>query len=173
MNKFGAVVLEIEQRLQGNMIELRHSRHTAFYVNELYPHADDALLIAARGHDIGKTGSRKYPRNETDRGVFIKKDAAAVAGIMEGNGYEKGVAERVRWLIENNEKYGPDGGPGLQALQCADLFDAAVFKVPIRHLEGAEVVQDVLFERIKGINMVMFSSLEPFIKNPYRCQDEQ
>jgi hypothetical protein len=168
MDRLHPTTNEIESTLRGE--ELYHARHVRYYVKVLRPDASDALLIAATGHDIGKGMFSPYGSDVAVRRSRAGVDGRIVAGIMRKHGYLDSEPERAEWLIANHEDGQSHGDPDLEALQAADLFDAAIFKIPKRH--GSDCAE--ARERVLGrIPKQVLKKLEPYIDSPWKCPEEQ
>lgn len=102
--------------------ELAHAEIVTEWVRRLRPDADEALLLAARAHHIRrwKVPRSSYPEGRKAylrwRAGLQKFHAGEAEAILRECGYDAGIIERVRQLIQKH-RLGRD--PDVQALEDA------------------------------------------------------
>ena len=125
MDCFTLVKKEIDAitRHAPSEIEYQHSQSILAIVLRLNPNADDALKIAALGHDIDRSIPEKRIRPEEfiDYKEYKRqhsiRSAEIISEIMKSCGCKEDLIERTRVLIENHEV----GGSGdVEILKDAD-----------------------------------------------------
>ena len=117
MDKFESVKKEIEEIISKSPVKVDsvHSELTLKWVLKLKPDADEALKIAALGHDIerGITGISEKDLKDTSKLDEFKKEhsvrsANFVADIMKKHGYDEKIIDKVKNLVEEHEFVGDE-----------------------------------------------------------------
>jgi len=117
MTKFKQIKQEIENIYKNsdcsNPIDRKndpiHSKLTLKWVLELQPKADDALKIAALGHDIDRAIEKRRIKNEDyddyshKKKVHSKESAKVITEILRRYKYNKDILNKVKYLIEHHE----------------------------------------------------------------------
>lgn len=146
----------------GKSRQIEHFLRTVYWIKELRPNADEALLIAAVAHDIER-GFRKDDMYylKKSKGVvgeeFLRphqeRGAEIVAGFLKENGAEKELIERVKHLVSRHEEGGDEGQNLLKDADSISFFEnnANIFvKEKVQEI-GKEKVKkkfEFMFERI-------------------------
>ena len=104
-------------------LALAHGRLASEWVLDLVPHADDALLLAARAHHLrrwelprsdypeGRAGYLRWRRDQKQR------HATDVAALLTAAGYDDAVIARVQALVRRDDLV--RGDTGAQAVEDA------------------------------------------------------
>lgn len=123
-----------------------HSRNTLDWLLELEPDADEALKIAALGHDIERSIEDRKVRHEDfpDFDAFKKAHAESSARIlreiMESCGMEEALINEVHRLVRNHEA---GGDPRSNLLRDADALSFFDVNLPMYlQREGPERTMD-------------------------------
>jgi len=117
MNKLGLVKKEIEEILKNsdctNLADREkdpnHSKLTHEWVLKLKPNADDALQIAALGHDIDRAIEKRRVKKENFKDYdeykkeHAKESAKITCELLEKHKFDKDFIKKVKFLIENHE----------------------------------------------------------------------
>ena len=97
--------ITVEVRGEPRPKELAHAELMTEWVHRLDPGADDAQLLAARGHHLRRwaTPRSSYPDGRAGylrwRAALKKQHAADVAEILRAAGYDDATIERVQQII--------------------------------------------------------------------------
>jgi hypothetical protein len=106
-----------------------HSKNTLQWLLKLEPDADDALKIAALGHDIERAiEERKVRRNDYESYDEFKKahalnSAEILAEIMKDCGVSKELIDDVYSLVLRHETGGDKRADVLRDADCISFFD--------------------------------------------------
>jgi hypothetical protein len=102
--------------------ELRHAELVTEWVTRLRPDADEALLLAARGHHIRRwtVPRSSYPAGRTGylrwRTFLHEVHADEVARILKAVGYDQSTVDRVRHIVRKDDLR---SDPDVQTLEDA------------------------------------------------------
>ncbi len=133
MDKFDALKKEIESILPESPIdfELKHSGLVLKWVLKLKPDADEALKIAALGHDIDRAISKiteTYDLKDYSKINEFKKEhslrsAKYLQDLLKKYNYNKKIIEKVKKLVENHEFGGDEETNILMEADSLAFFD--------------------------------------------------
>jgi len=133
MDKFDSVKKEIESILPDSPIdfELKHSELVLKWVLKLKPDADEALKIAALGHDIDRAISKiteTYSLKDYSKINEFKKEhslrsAKVLVDLLKKYGYDKKIIDQVKNLVENHEFGGDEDSDILMTADSLSFFD--------------------------------------------------
>lgn len=108
---------------------LPHGQRTVYWVRRLKPDADDALLIAAMGHDIYRPAERKGDFLDEN---FLKGHQVGSAEMIKDfllkEGAEEDLAERVKDLISHHEEGGNEDQNLLKDADSISFFETKIDK---------------------------------------------
>lgn len=110
-------------------IDKLHSQYTLEWVLRLEPNASVELQIAALGHDIDRTNEVKRIKKEDYKNYDeYKKDHSQLSATilceeLLRNGIDKGIVEKVRYLVINHEIGGDRESDILKEADSLAFFD--------------------------------------------------
>lgn len=105
----------VEKSFNGNNAQMLHFDRTVYWLQQLRPDADEALLIAAIGHDIErafqdpKEGFGDVNRKFKDKNqlkVHQERGAEILANFLKERGASDNLITKVRHLISKHEEGG-------------------------------------------------------------------
>jgi len=114
--------------------DLNHAENTLDWLVRLKPDADQALQIAAFGHDIERAVRapefklRAYPSYDAFKDVHAAKSASIVKNIITGHGLPQDFAEDVYGLVKRHER---GGCPRSDLLRDADSLSFFEVNLPL------------------------------------------
>ena len=169
MKNFEEIMIEIKSVLMGYKggKELTHANGTLNWVLKIRPDADDALKIAAFGHDIERCvivhakSSDYLIVNEFTKYTMLKQEhaergAEVVVEILEKFGVNEAEKGRVRYLISHHEVGGNSDADVLcdadSLSYLADNFDGYLKKYGS---DRAKVKLEWMFGRISKARKVL------------------
>lgn len=102
-----------ESFIKSNKTESKHATRTVFWIKELYPESDEAMLIAAIAHDI----ERAFRKHELDgiknnKEGFLNKEhikyhqekgAEIIGDFLNKQGAEDDLINKVKMLVSKHE----------------------------------------------------------------------
>lgn len=113
--------------------KMQHFRQTVFWLKEIYPTADEAMLIAAIAHDAERAfrNDDVVHAKESDRGFLDeehlkyhqKKGAEIIYDFLINEGADIDLARRVKKLIENHEVGGDAQENALKDADSISFFE--------------------------------------------------
>ena len=159
MDNIVCVKKKIEEIIQNSPVpeDPIHSKNTLEWLLKLNPHADDALKIAALGHDIERAiEKRKVRRGDYENYDAFKKahalnSAKILAEIMIACHTDKKLAEDVLFLVRHHETGGTKRADLLRNADSISFFHVNVPHYFIRN--GLEDTQERClwgFKRLSG-----------------------
>ena len=113
--------------------DLAHATLVLEWVLKLDPDANEALQIAALGHDIDRAIEKRrvkkenFEKYEEYKGEHAKESAKIVCEILEKYSLEKEFVEKVRFLIENHEVGGSEEADILKEADSLTFFSFDVY----------------------------------------------
>jgi hypothetical protein len=144
--------------------DIKHFRRTVYWIKQLKPDADEALLISGITHDIerafrGPDYYKKWKiseigfRNEEFLRYHSQRGAEIIVNFLKSQGAGKELIEKVKMLVSRHEIGGDDEQNILKDADSISFFENNVDSFfPDRILEtGAEKVKekfDWMFDRI-------------------------
>jgi len=142
---------------------IKHLRRTAYWVQQLKPEADEALLIAAVAHDIERAfrepnyGKKFQKGFRTDEHLIYhqEKGAEIVADFLRKQNADEKLIDRVKELISKHEVGGSDDQDILKDADSVSFFENNVdyFIVELVSKVGKKNVKDKfdwMFDRISS-----------------------
>ena len=100
-----------------NQNDIVHAQRTVYWVKQLKPDADEALLVAAVAHDIERAIYGDWKKGSDDS-VALRKhqdlSAAEIEKFLAEEGVDKIFIERVKNLVAHHE----EGGDAEQNILC-------------------------------------------------------
>lgn len=109
-----------------------HSKLVLKWVMKLKPSADEALQIAALGHDIDRAIEKRRVKKENFKDYekykkeHAKESAKIICEILEKHGLEKDFINKVKFLIKNHEV---GGSKEVEMLKEADSLTFFSFDI--------------------------------------------
>lgn len=103
-------VVDLLEKVE-NHNDIRHAQRTAFWVQQLRPNADEALLVAAIAHDIERAIYGDWKAGSDDPEALRKHQdlsATEIEKFLKNEGINEEVIERVKNLVANHETCGDD-----------------------------------------------------------------
>lgn len=110
-----------------------HSKLTLQWVLKLKSDADEALQIAALGHDIDRAVEKRRVKKENFEDYeeykreHAKESAKIVCEILEKHGFKKDFIKKVRFLIENHEVGGSKEADTLKEADSLTFFSFDIY----------------------------------------------
>lgn len=143
-----------------NEVEILHYTRTVYWIRELKPDADEALLIAGMSHDIERAfyGDWKAGSGDEEK---LKKHQELSAGIIGDFLKKQGVSEdfiqRVKGLVLRHESGGDGDQNVLCDADCLAWFEEKALRNAKKHKqEGREEEMkkklDRVLERIHSVH---------------------
>jgi hypothetical protein len=149
---------------QSNNSTPRHLQRTVYWLLKFKPDADEALMIAARGHDIERAFFQDEVTkmiNESNDGFENKellrlhqnRGADIIGKFLIEHGAKTALVERVRYLIEHHEEGGDFDQNVLMDADTVSFFENNVERFVNKHAieQGKDKVSKKftwMFERI-------------------------
>ena len=110
MDKFNLIKKEIERLNKKSTIKFEdvHSKSTLQLVLRLKPSADEALQIAALGHDIDRSVEERRTKGKFADYSAYKKQHALTSSVIIGEllkkyDFDKKTISKVKYLVKNHE----------------------------------------------------------------------
>lgn len=113
VEKFVISVLEKAE----NQNDIRHAQRTVYWIRQLKPEADEALLIAGVAHDIERAFFGDWKKGSSDPTALHKHQelsAAEIEKFLRAEGAAEDFITRVKNLVEHHET----GGDADQNVLC-------------------------------------------------------
>jgi hypothetical protein len=118
----------------GNTNEIKHFERTAYWIQQLKPDADEALLIAAVAHDIERAfrepaysqkfkKSEKGFRDEEHLSYHQQRGAEIIADFLKSQNADEKLIKRVVMLISKHEVGGNDEQNLLKDADSVSFFE--------------------------------------------------
>ena len=116
----------------GKQHQLTHFLRTVYWIKQLRPNADEALLISAVAHDIerasrGKEISEKKRELGLTNKEFFRyheeKGAEIIADFLKENGADKELIDRVKKLVSKHEEGGDEDQNLLKDADSLSFFE--------------------------------------------------
>jgi len=122
---------EIEETIKRSLVleDLPHSKNTLKWLLKLKPDSDEALKIAALGHDIERAMEERKVRRDNYKSYNEFKDAHALnsakimAEIMRGYKLSQELIDAVYFLVRNHERGGNNKVNVLKDADTISFFD--------------------------------------------------
>ncbi len=162
-NKVKNYVIKIHTEI-GREKSLPHFERTVYWLKELNPDADEALLISAFGHDIERAFSKSGNMNDVinSKDGYMNKDllerhqnkgGEIIAKFLRTLNAPEDMIERVQHLISKHEVGGDDDQNLLKDADSLSYFETNADNFLEKHipLTGKEKVRDKfqwMFDRI-------------------------
>ncbi len=135
----------IRSVIEGSSVpeDLIHSSNTLEWILRLAPRADEALRIAALGHDIDRAvGSRRVRKSdfqdfEEFKAAHAKNSAQIVKEILEEFRMDKAVREEVFRLVCLHETGGDERSDLLRVADSLSFFEVNLPHYSVRHSREA------------------------------------
>jgi len=111
----------------------KHSKLVLEWVLRLKPDADEALQIAALGHDIDRAIERRRVKKENFKSYeeykkeHAKESAKITCELLEKHSFEKSFVSKVRFLIENHEVGGSEEAEILKEADSLAFFNFDIY----------------------------------------------
>lgn len=106
--------------------DIVHGQRTSYWIGQLQPRADEALLIAGLLHDIERALNGDW-KNHSDAPELLQKhsdmSAEAAAEFLRGEGADEAFIERVKRLISRHEVGGDADQDVLCDADCLAFFE--------------------------------------------------
>ena len=136
----------------GDTKGIKHFKRTVYWVQQLKPEADEALLIAAVAHDIERAfrepnyGEKFQKGFRTDEHLTYhqEKGAEIIADFLRKKNVDKKLIERVKEFISKHEIGGSDDQNILKDADSVSFFENNVDHFVVKHVPevGRENVRD-------------------------------
>lgn len=160
---------------KNHKINIEHLLRTAYWVKVLNPSADEALILAAIGHDIEEIMPKKdkssqirdvmQNRNHSEEGARI------IADFLKLEGANMHTVEKVRKLISKHEIGGDSDEELIKEAGCISFLETITdeyLKGEV-NIFGKEKTQERITEVFKRINSLKAKKIaEPFYKEALR-----
>ncbi|MFA6547924.1 MAG: DUF4202 family protein [Candidatus Magasanikbacteria bacterium] len=137
MNNFEEIKKEIERLMTNSVIktDAQHSQTTLKWLLKLKPDADEALQIAALGHDIergfhganrineGQWGD-KYSNYEEYKQAHANESGRIIAELLKKYNFDEKFIQLVKTLVEKHEVGGDEDANYLMDADSLSFFDS-------------------------------------------------
>lgn len=126
MNLLNKIEVYVGEAFKSNPNEIYHHQRTAYWIKQLKPDADEALLVAGMSHDIERAfeGDWKAGSDNPDK---LKKhqelSASYVGKFLEEQNAPTDFIERVKELIRHHEEGGTEEQNILCDADCLSYFE--------------------------------------------------
>ena len=145
MDSLACVKEKIRSLIAGSLVpeDPQHAENTLEWLLRLEPGADEALKIAALGHDIDRAlpegqrvGRVDFDNYDDFKAAHAENGARILERIMEGCGADKALINRIVKLVKRHEV---GGDPRSDLLRDADSISYFDYNLPLYYLrEGRE-----------------------------------
>jgi len=149
---------------KGKTHQIKHFLRTAYWVKQLEPDADEALLISAVAHDIERAFRQKDVLEKKSSTGFTDEEflrpheergAEIIGEFLEKQGTKKELIQRVKMLVSKHEEGGNEDQDLLKDADSVSFFENNVqFFLPNKVEEfGKEKVKqkfDWMYNRISS-----------------------
>jgi len=123
---------KVEQFINNSFIKagredsIKHFERTVYWIEQLKPNADEALLISGIAHDIERAFHGDWVKGSIEQGVLRKHQelsAKEITKFLEKEKIKKDVIERVAMLISHHEEGGNEDQNILKDADCVSYFE--------------------------------------------------
>lgn len=146
----------------GKTSQIKHFDRTVYWMKELKPDADEALLISAIAHDIERAfrqedmEEKKHSFSYSDPNFFRlheERGAEIIGKFLEEQGSASDFVEKVKMLVSKHEEGGNDDQNLLKDSDSVSFFETNVSAFLTKHVQevGKEKVRekfDWMYNRI-------------------------
>jgi len=146
----------------GKTYQIKHLEKTVYWIKQLKPDADEALLISAIAHDIERAfrkqdvEDKKHSHSYADPEFFrthVERGADIMAEFLKKEGAEQTLIDKVKILISNHEEGGNDDQNLLKDADSISFFEnnVSAFLTRLVSKVGKEKVKekfDWMFNRM-------------------------
>lgn len=126
----------VKKSFAGQDGQIKHFDRTVYWIKQLYPQADEAMLIAAMSHDIERAYRTREQLQTKDKVGFTnpaffrpheEKGAEIIAAFLKKEGADAKMIERVKMLISRHEEGGNDDQNLLKDADSVSFFENNVY----------------------------------------------
>jgi hypothetical protein len=146
---------------KGEQSQIPHFENTVFWIKELNPKADEALLISAIAHDIERAFKSEEDKEKqkglklTDLGYLRpheEKGAEIISEFLKKQGADKSLIEKVKHLVSRHEEGGDHDQNLLKDADSLSFFEknVAIFIKKAKEKERTKQKFDWMFSRISS-----------------------
>lgn len=124
-NKAEQFVMDILGKVDGQN-DIIHAKQTVYWVKQLNPNADEALLVAAVAHDIERAIYGDWKKGSDDPEALRKHQdlsAIEIGKFLKSEGVEERFIERVEYLVAHHEEGGDNDQNALCDADCLSFFE--------------------------------------------------
>lgn len=141
----------------GKPTDISHGQRTVYWIKQLKPDAEEALLIAGIAHDIEKAFYGDWKKGSSDSGALRKHQnlcADEIEKFLKNEDASQNLIERVKHLVAHHEEGGDENQNILCDADCLSFFEERVLvrvkKYKERGKPKEEIKKDVdyYFSRI-------------------------
>lgn len=115
----------------GKPTDVFHGKRTVYWIKQLKPDADEALLIAGVAHDIERAFYGDWKKGSDNPEALRKHQDLCVAEIgkfLKSEGADKDLVERVKQLVAHHEEGGNDDQNVLCDADCLSFFEEKILR---------------------------------------------
>ena len=110
----------------GKQDSIKHFKRTAYWIKQLKPDADEALLIAGIAHDMERAFYGDWVKGSTDKCILRKHQdmsASEIAKFLKKEGAKDEIIERVKMLVSYHEEGGNEDQNILKDADCISYVE--------------------------------------------------
>jgi hypothetical protein len=156
MNLYQKTEQFVVKTLDGDESDINHAKRTVYWVKQLKPDADGALLIAAISHDIERAIYGDWKRgsnNPVDLRKHQDLSAQEIEKFLRNENASEILIEKVRHLVSHHQEGGDDEQNVLCDADNLSFFEDKALRRVREHKEQGEASEiiknrfDVYFSR--------------------------
>lgn len=124
-NKTEKFVVNILEKAE-NSNDIIHAKRTAYWVQQLNPNADEALLVSAVSHDIERAIYGDWKKGSDDPEALRKHQdlsATEIEKFLKSEDVNEEFIARVKHLVAHHEEGGDDDQNVLCDADCLSFFE--------------------------------------------------
>jgi hypothetical protein len=124
-NKAEQFVIDTLKKVD-NQNDIIHAKRTVYWVRQLMPDADEALLVAAVAHDIERAIYGDWKKGSDDPDALRKHQnlsATEIEKFLKSENVDGSFIERVKSLVAHHEEGGDDDQNVLCDADCLSFFE--------------------------------------------------
>jgi len=159
------IINQLENWLKENHRAANHLIRTGYWLKEMYPQADDAMIIAAIAHDLErifplKEGEVQPPNLDWDNEEYLlwhgTRSAKFLEKYLKDNGASSALIEKVNSLVAYHEVGGDEKKDMIKDADSVSFLETQVDKFIGRIRKGEKTAEnikkkfDYMFNRISS-----------------------
>ncbi len=159
----------------GKSEQNKHFERTVYWVKQLKPGADEALLIAAVAHDIERAYRKEDIIKLKEISDFTNSDflrpheergAGIISHFLEENNADSYLVDKVKMLVLRHEEGGNDDQNLLKDADSVSFFEN---NLPIFYKKAAEIGKEKVKKKINWMyNRITSNKAKEIVKDWYK-----